>query len=510
MLGALRRNKNSPIISVLLGLVVLLMIGFGVSLNQGDRSDGVAARVNGEVISIGEFKSNYAAEYDRRQQYDPGYDLRRAEQDDLRKEVLDRMITTRLLAQRAREMGLAVDDETLAEDLMQRPYFADESGNFSKEQYERVLSSLGLSSQDFEESERNRILAEKLQAAIQGVDVSEAELKQAYRLQNTKRDIEYVEVPKTAFEADIGTVTSADVEAWRSETEDVEDQILAFYKKNKDERYDVPKRACAKQIMVRMDPSTPPGMRSDKRAKLDAAIAELKSGTDFATVAAKYSEDAASRAQGGDMGCFAVGRGLPALEEKAFELDLGELSPAIKTGFGLHVIKVYDRKEPIRKKLEDVRGEIEKELAAQSRVAGRAKDLAAQVLEAARSAESLAAALEGMETEVPLQAKTTGPFPVNASYLPKLGSAPDVAKAAWTLDADQPVAEEPVESDEAWLAIRLLKEIEADMSGFSAKKSGLENMLETTKLGDIFDGWQAALREQAEVEVNEQVLVYGS
>ena len=510
MLGALRRNKNSPIITVLLGLVVLLMIGFGVSLNQPERSDGVAARVNGEVISIGEFKSNYAAEYDRRQQYDPSYDIRRAESDDLRKQVLDRMVTTLLLAQRARDMGLAIDDETLAKDLMERPYFADESGSFSKDQYERVLSSLGLNSQEFEESERNRILAEKLQAALQGVRVSEAELAQAYRIQNTKRDIEYVEVPKSAFEADIGTVTAADVEGWKEDTENVEEQVLAFYKKNKDERYDVPERACAKQVMVRMDSSTPPGMRSDKRAKLDAALAELREGANFATVAAKYSEDAASKSEGGDMGCFAAGRGLPALEDQAFQLDIGELSSTITTGFGLHVIKVYERKEAVRKKLEDVRDEIERELTAEARVAGGAKELAAEVLKAARGAESLAAALSAMETEVPLVAKTTGPFPVNASYLPKLGSAAGVAKAAWGLDAGSPTAEEPLETDDAWVAIRLLEEIEADMSVFQAKKAGLENMLETTKLGDIFEGWQAALREKAEVEVNEQVLVYGS
>ncbi|MEM1026121.1 MAG: SurA N-terminal domain-containing protein [Myxococcota bacterium] len=510
MLGALRRNKNSPIIMVLLGLVVLLMIGFGVSLNQGDSGDGVAARVNGEVITIGEFKSSYAAEYDRRQQYDGSYDLRRAEQDDLRREVLDRMITTLLLAQRAQALGLAIDDQTLAKDLLERPYFADESGRFSKEQYERVLSSLNMTSQQFEQGERNRMLAEKLQGGIQGIHVSEAELKQAFRLQNTKRNIEYVEVQKNAFEADIGTVTVADVDAWREAAEDAEAEVLALYKKNKDARYDVPKQACTQQVMVRMDDSTPPGLRTKKRAQLDAALEELRAGTDFGSVAAKYSEDVASKAQGGDMGCFPAGRGLPAIEEQAFSLEIGELSAAIKTGFGLHVIKVYERKDAIRRKLEDVRGEIERELAAESRVEGRSKELAARLLKAAAEAPDLATALEGLEAEVALQAQSTGPFPVNASYLPKLGSAADVATAAWALSAESPLAESPIETDKAWLAIRFIEELEPDMTDFEGKKAGLENMLETTKLGDIFDGWQAALRDAAQVEVNEQVLVYGS
>ena len=60
MLGVLRRNKNNPLIVVVLGLVVFLMMAFGISV-QGVSSEGNAAEVNGDAIKDAEnlFRDRY-------------------------------------------------------------------------------------------------------------------------------------------------------------------------------------------------------------------------------------------------------------------------------------------------------------------------------------------------------------------------------------------------------------------------------------------------------------------
>jgi hypothetical protein len=82
-------------------------------------------------------------------------------------------------------------------------------------------------------------------------------------------------------------------------------------------------------------------------------------GADFATLAKAESDDAGSGANGGDLGTFGHGRMVPAFEEVAFTIPVGELSEPVKSQFGYHIIKVESRQE---KTFVEVRAEIEKKL----------------------------------------------------------------------------------------------------------------------------------------------------
>jgi peptidyl-prolyl cis-trans isomerase D len=523
MLGALRRNKNSPIIIAVLGLVVLLMIGFGISFQGADQT-AYAAKVNGEVISEAQFRARYASEYERRQQTDPKYDRIRAEEEDLRRQVLDQMITIRILAQKAREMGFAVDDQALRESILETPYFQVE-GRFSREQYERVLMSLGTSDREYEESERERLLAEKLLSSLQTVGASERELWEAYALNARRIELEYVAVPKTAFGADVGNVTEADVEAWKAETEDVEAEVKAFYRAHKDERYDIPRRACASHVLVRYDESLPPDTKKQKRDEIAEAAEALKAGRSFADVVEAYSED--TQTVGGDLGCFAAGTAIPAVEEAAFALEPGQVSPIVESGFGLHIVKLRKFEAPVRRKLEDVRGEIERELAARDRVAAKARGLAKEILLAARTAAaapdpaeaeadalptdpaSLEAAVAAVDSPVDLSVKTTGPLAASRSFVPGLtGNVDAFLTAAWLLPEDQSVPDQPVELDDAYIAFRVVDRIEPDESEFARRKDMMRQIQVPTKLNDVVPAWQKSLQEDARVVVNPRILSY--
>ena len=69
----------------------------------------------------------------------------------------------------------------------------------------------------------------------------------------------------------------------------------------------------------------------------------ILSGEDFAALAAEYSDDTGSGANGGDLGWAKQGAYVPEFDEVVFSLPIGETSEPIKTQFGYHIIQVIER-----------------------------------------------------------------------------------------------------------------------------------------------------------------------
>ena len=65
----------------------------------------------------------------------------------------------------------------------------------------------------------------------------------------------------------------------------------------------------------------------------------------FAALAAEYSIDPGSKAQGGDLGWFPRGQMVPDFEEAAFSLEPDETSDLVKSDFGYHIIHVVAKGE---------------------------------------------------------------------------------------------------------------------------------------------------------------------
>jgi hypothetical protein len=82
------------------------------------------------------------------------------------------------------------------------------------------------------------------------------------------------------------------------------------------------------------------------KLKADAAAvkAQLDAGADFAEQAKQHSADTSNKDQGGDLECGAAGRFVPEFEKAMDALAVGQVSDPVVTQFGVHLIKMNDRK----------------------------------------------------------------------------------------------------------------------------------------------------------------------
>jgi len=97
-----------------------------------------------------------------------------------------------------------------------------------------------------------------------------------------------------------------------------------------------------------------------------AIIAELNNGADFASLA-KQKSTGPSGPNGGDLGYFMRGAMVPSFENAAFGLEVGSHSASpVQTQFGWHVIKLEDRKIAQAPSFDELRGQLQTNLANQA------------------------------------------------------------------------------------------------------------------------------------------------
>lgn len=100
-----------------------------------------------------------------------------------------------------------------------------------------------------------------------------------------------------------------------------------------------------RHILLRIPTEATPAQRDSIRKVAEQLRARAAAGEDFAALAKQYSQDPGSAQQGGDLGYFGRGRMVAPFEEAAFKLQPGQISPVVESSFGLHVIKMEDRRQ---------------------------------------------------------------------------------------------------------------------------------------------------------------------
>lgn len=96
----------------------------------------------------------------------------------------------------------------------------------------------------------------------------------------------------------------------------------------------------AQKVVANLDAAT--------QERAQKALAELKGGADFAAVAKSYSDDAGTKDNGGDYGFFIdkTNRDLtPQTTEALFNMEPGQFSEIINTGYSLEIVKTLEKKD---------------------------------------------------------------------------------------------------------------------------------------------------------------------
>jgi parvulin-like peptidyl-prolyl isomerase len=200
------------------------------------------------------------------------------------------------------------------------------------------------------------IAAEELE-----VEVSDADVEK--RLKELKE--QFFEGDQEKYEAELAKqgLTDAQVRTdvrtrllseriFEEVTQDVkvtDEEIQAYYDENKTQ-FETPASRDVRHILVK------------QKARADDLYNQLRQGGDFAALAKRYSQDPASKAEGGKF-TAQQGATVPEFDKTAFELETGELSRPVKTQFGWHIIEATSAVKPkATQELSDVESQISDQL----------------------------------------------------------------------------------------------------------------------------------------------------
>jgi peptidyl-prolyl cis-trans isomerase D len=362
------RDRLNGIIAIFIFAILIIPFAFvGVSSYFTSGGVNAVAVVNDQEITINEFNTAYQ-NYRRRMQAQLGsaFDPEMFDQPIIRRQLLDRMIDEKLLAQVSVDAGLAVSDEHLSREIRNMAAF-EVDGEFNTDVYQQRLAAQGLTPQQFEQDLRASLVLDQFPGAIVSSAIATGwEVDDFTRLQDQTRSFSAVVVPAVEdpeseiadealtayYEAhqndfmseeqviiDYLELNAADI---GGEVEVSEDALKARFEEQK-ARFVTPESRLASHILIEVDSDAPQVEIDTARDEAEELSQRARDGEDFAELAREYSQDVGSASEGGDLGWIEPGYMVQAFEDALYGLTLeNPISEPVQTRFGWHVIDLRD------------------------------------------------------------------------------------------------------------------------------------------------------------------------
>jgi len=425
MLDRMRRHKNWlkwSLILVCLAFVVFYIPDFLAPPTTDLAATDAVAVVNGEEITGTEFRRAYLAQMNTyRTAGGTGMTEQVLRQLGIDQQVLQQMVDERAALAEAQRLGITVTDEEVRQRILLLPIFQENGAFVGEDRYVQFLAAQNppISPAEFEESMRRALVVDKLRATVTDwLSVTNAEVEDEFRRRNERVRLHLVAFPTDSFRPDVDATDAevaahyeanreafrvgerrqiryvlVDVERIREGITVADVDIERAYNDNYDQ-YSTPVEVRASHILLRTEGKDPAAVR----AQAEDILKQAREGADFAQLAQKFSEDQASAANGGDLNFFGRGTMVPAFDAVAFELEPGQIGDIVSTDFGLHIIKVTERRGGTSRTLEEVKPELTQRVS-QERAQDQANALADRFAAEALTPESLAsvAAATGQE-----------------------------------------------------------------------------------------------------------------
>ena len=333
------RNAAKPIMVVVaITFFAWLVLDLsGITGGTGLLTNTSVGKVNGQGVDARTYQTIVQQSIDARQQQSPGA-LSLEDQQQVRDQVWDQIVQSRVLDAEYRRRGISVSEDEIVQairnsplaDFQNVPEFQTDS-QFDLGKYQRWLTSSvaqqylpSLESQYRGELQRAKLL----RVVTADVYLSDAALWEQYRDEN-----ETVKVGLTAIVPRNAVPDSA------VKLSDAE--VAAYYKAHPE---DFKRQRTAYLSYVALPRLTTAADTAATLARADSARKEILGGAPFAEIALRESADSATAAKGGELGEWTKGSMDPAFDSAAFALPLKTVSKPVRSQFGFHLIEVTSRK----------------------------------------------------------------------------------------------------------------------------------------------------------------------
>ncbi|SEG54518.1 peptidylprolyl isomerase [Marinobacterium lutimaris] len=375
----------------------LLLIMTLFTLQQAQAAellDQVVAVVNDDIVLQSELEERTALVQEQIQAQGaqpPAVDV-------LRQQVLERLIMDRIQLQIADRQGIRVSDQELNA-AMQR--IADQN-NMSLAQFREALIAEGHDYAQSREQIRQEILLSRVQQANvnRRINVSDQEINNFLANNQSADKVEYllsnilISIPQSASPeliqraqdeadslyqqlrdgADFQQLATANSDAsnalqggdlgWRARTElptDIANAVSSlqsgqvsapvrtpagFHILQLREKRGEGQETLIEQTRVRHILVSPSEVRSSEQTQQLAQelYNRLQNGESFDELARRYSDDAASGSQGGELGWTQAGQMVPEFEQVMNDTAAGSISQPFESRFGWHILQVEERR----------------------------------------------------------------------------------------------------------------------------------------------------------------------
>ena len=300
-------------------------------------------------------------------------------------QVGQQLVQQQILLAEASKLGIHVSSADVRQFLQTGPsgQILFPGGKFiGTDRYAALIQSqFDISVAQFEENVKHDIAIRRLESLITaGVTVSDAEVRDMYRKNNTKIKFDYAVLSADDLRKQINP-SDADLEAFfkknaaryasavpeqRSITyfaftpdqipggvqQPTQQEIQAYYNAHQSE-YSTPEQARSRHILIKVNQGADAKTDAAAKAKAESILKQIQGGANFAELAKKYSDDPGSKDTGGELGFAQRGRMVPEFDNAIFTQKIGD-TKIIKTQYGYHIVQVEERQAAHTQQLNEV------------------------------------------------------------------------------------------------------------------------------------------------------------
>lgn len=335
MMGQLRNMTKWVLYILILAFLALMVFEWGAdgSMFMGSQYVG---EIEGEEIALKDYQEAVRQAYDN-ERFRTGQEPQQERATLLRNQIWEQFIRDRVLAPEIEKLGIQVTSADITNfiinnpppDIRQSEQFQT-NGVFDIEKYKQLLGHPdNRQSLVYQENLLRRelpyIMLEELISS--SAVVTEAEIRDEFMAQSMKAKIDFLLVPLSSF---------------RDKTVEISDTDIAGYYDDNRKEYKVDEKRKLNYVFFSTTPTKEDTAQVFNTAR--GLIQQVNEGKDFAELAQLYSIDNSNKDKGGDLGYFDRTRMVKPFSDAAFDAEVGSVVGPVQTRFGVHIIKVTDRR----------------------------------------------------------------------------------------------------------------------------------------------------------------------